>query len=334
MRLSGRIVRPVLGSLIGLAGLIWIFKDLAFAELVRDIAGVRWAWVVPAVACDTLGYLVQGARWALLLRPAGRVGALRATQAVYAGLFVNEILPMRVGEVVRSWIVAGWLKVPILRIVPSMAAERLFDGLWLGAYIGIVAIFVTLPETLIRAADILGASVLAAAALFLVLILWPQRAPSAAPRAPRGRLARGLTRLRAEALLLGHSPAFYLALAVSALPQALEALAFWFVLRAFGIPLSLWAGLAAALILRLGTVIPSAPGNVGTWQLICVLALTLLGVDKQRAAAFSLVAFVILTVPLWAIGWPALTRTGLSPGSALRLARADRDSTASARSDR
>lgn len=333
MRLSGRIVRPVLGSLIGLAGLVWIFKDLRFGELYRDIAGMRWVWIVPAVACDALGYLVQGARWALLLRPAGRLSALRATQAIYAGLFVNEILPMRMGEIVRSWIVAGWLKVSVMRVVPSMAAERLFDGLWLGAYIGVVAIFVTLPEALVRAADILGVGVLAAAALFLVLILWPQRAEGATPRVPRNRLARGLTRLRAEALLLGHSPAFYLALAVSALPQALEALAFWFVLRAYGIPLSLWAGLAAALILRLGTVIPSAPGNVGTWQLVCVLALTLLGVDKQRAAAFSLVAFVILTVPLWAIGWSALTRSGLSLGSALRLGRAGRGSAPTARVD-
>ncbi len=152
-------------------------------------------------------------------------------------------------------------------------------------------------------------------------------------RHPRNRLVRALGRLRAEALLLGHSPAFYLALAVSALPQALEALAFWFVLRAYGIPLSLWAGIAAALILRLGTLIPSAPGNVGTWQLVCVLALSLLGVDKQRASAFSLVAFVILTVPLWAIGWSALTRTGLSLGSALRLVRSGRDAAPSAQAE-
>jgi hypothetical protein len=318
--------KPLLGSLIGVAGLIWVFHDVRFGELRRDFSGMRWGWVGPALLCDTLGYVLQGVRWRLLLLPVGRVNALRTAQAVYGGLFVNETLPMRVGEVVRAGIVARWLRVPILRVLPSMAVERLFDGLWLAVYIGIVALFVDLPRGFVRAADALGGIVLGGAVLFVVMIFARGSKKTEAPARDRSVARRvgwrgRMDDVRGEFTALGRSRSLYAALFVSALPQACECLALWLLLRAYAIPLSLWGGLAAALILRLGTAIPSAPGNAGTWQLICVLALTLLGVGKPQAAGFSLVAFVLLTLPLWALGWLALTRAGLTLGSAVRLAR-------------
>ncbi len=341
-RREARWIQPVLGTLIGLAGLIWIFHDVQLSQLRRDFAGIGWVWVIPALACDTFGYFLQGSRWALLVRTLGPLGPLRATQAIYGGLFVNEMLPMRVGEIVRAGIVARWLEVPVLRVLPSLAVERLFDGFWLALYIGIVALFVRLPRGFVRAADILGIIVLAGTGLFLVLVFRPDTAGETAARpVPRddlapgsspvrsrrgglyGRLRSGLTQLRVEARAIGRSRSFVLSFALSSLPQACEALALWLLLQAYAIPLSLWSGVAAALILRLGTAIPSAPGNLGTWQLICVIALSILGVPKPRAAGFSLVAFVLLTLPLWALGWWALTRAGLTLSTAVRRSQAD-----------
>ncbi len=79
------------------------------------------------------------------------------------------------------------------------------------------------------------------------------------------------------------------------------------------------AFLLVLLIVHLGTSIPNAPGNVGTYQFFCVVALSFFGIDKARAAGFSIAAFVILTAPFWAIGSLALARSGLS----LRGARAE-----------
>ncbi len=338
-----RWIQPVVGTLIGLAGLIWIFHDIRLAELRRDFTRIAWIWVVPALVCDTFGYVLQGARWSLLIRPIGGVSPLRATQAIYGGLFVNETLPMRVGEMVRAGIVARWLRVPILRVLPSLAVERLFDAFWLALYIGIVALSVQLPRGFVRAADVLGIIVLAGTGLFLALVLRPETTadkaasrparPGDAPSAHfrRGglyrRLQSGLMHLRVESRAISRSPSFFLSFAASSLPQACEALAFWLLLQAYAIPLSLWNGIAAALILRLGTAIPGAPGNVGTWQLICVIALSILGVPKPQAAGFSLVAFVLLTLPLWALGWWALARAGLTLSTAVRRSRVDAETT-------
>ena len=74
-------------------------------------------------------------------------------------------------------------------------------------------------------------------------------------------------------------------------------------------------GFFVFLIVHLGTMVPSAPSNIGTYQFFCVAALTLFGVGKTEAAGFSLVAFAILTLPALVIGFIALARTGMTLAS-------------------
>lgn len=78
------------------------------------------------------------------------------------------------------------------------------------------------------------------------------------------------------------------------------------------IPSGLWVASATLIIVRLGTAIPNAPANVGTYQFFCVVGLMLFGIDKSVAAGFSVVVFVVLTVPLWLLGSVALGRAGVT----------------------
>jgi len=304
-----------LGYLIGIACLIWVFHDVQRARILEHLRGVRWAWVASAVFMDVFGYLCQAWRWQLLLRPIGYLPVLQTTQAIYVGLFVNEILPMRVGEIARAYLVSRWLRVEFVRLIPSMAVERFFDGVWLAVGIGLAAIFVPLPRSLLKAADALGILVLIAAAL-LVFVVFRTRDPAseALPEsktgAPRGWLRSSVRRLAHDLRSIGTSRLFYFAFALSLVFMLLEALAFWFVMQAYGLRQSFGVGLVVFLIVHLGTALPNAPANVGTYQFFTVVGLTLFGVDKTLASAFSLAVFVILTVPLWAIGLVALSRTG------------------------
>lgn len=81
---------------------------------------------------------------------------------------------------------------------------------------------------------------------------------------------------------------------------------------AYHIPLSIWQGTAVALIVRLGTMVPGPPSNIGTYQFFTVIGLSLFGVDRALAAGFSFVVFFVLTFPLWVIGTLAFLKCGLS----------------------
>jgi uncharacterized membrane protein YbhN (UPF0104 family) len=99
---------------------------------------------------------------------------------------------------------------------------------------------------------------------------------------------------------------------VSLLFLLTQALALGLVMWVYGLRLPFWAGLVVLLVIHLGTAIPNAPANLGTYQFFCIVGLTLFGIDKTHATGFALVVFVVLTVPLWAIGFWALTSSGMT----------------------
>lgn len=331
-------LRAALGYALAAACLAWVLHGYDFRDLVRRVAAMNLLLVAAAILCDVLSYVCQGARWRLLLRPFGSLSVWRGTQAVYAGLFTNEVTPMKPGDLVRAYMVSRWMSVRLGTVVTSILVERLFDGVWLAAGSLLAIIFLPLPRQVVEAGDIFGVAVLILLALFLFTAVGgrdvrdelaaagesdPGQAGQTAAgseetdhASPKRRLLRSaaafVARLRAELRIIGRTRAAPLAFALSLALVLLQALSFWLVMRAYGLHLPFTAGAAVFLIVHLGTVVPGAPANVGTYQFFTVLGLTLFGVDKTAAAGFSLVVFALLTVPLWAIGFWAMGRSGLT----------------------
>ncbi len=310
--------RLLLGYGFAAACLVWVMHDVDPRGLWRILTSVNVPLLTPAVALDVLSYWSQGFRWKLLLHPVGRLSTLRSTQAIYAGLFTNEILPLRAGELVRAFLASRWLSTGVLRVFPSMVVERMFDGIWLALGLGLTAIFVRLPRNLLDAADILGVLVIASLGLFLFLVF---RKPKPSPADPAKSESGWRPLRRASALIgrvaggiadIGMTRSFYLSLLASSLILIFQILAFWTVMLAYGLRMSVWQGAAVLLIVHFGTAIPNAPSNVGTYQFFTVLGLGLFGVDKTAAAGFSVAVFIILTLPLWAIGVLAVSRAGMT----------------------
>lgn len=308
-----------LGYLFAGAGLVWVLHDINLAQLPESFARINWWWVALAIVCDIAGYVCQGVRWQLLLQPLDRKFTwLKATQAVYAGLFVNEILPLRAGELVRGWLAARWMSVSPVSIIPSMVAERLLDAVCLLAGIGLMAVFMPLPQYLIRASHWIGISIVISAICLLAFLIVCRRITRSermhrrfVQGKPGSALLSLIERLTGGLREISLSRSFSFSLLVSPLFLVLQGLAFWLVMLAYGLPLSWQIGGAVFLIVHVGTIIPNAPANIGSYQFFCVVGLTLFGVDKTLATGFSLVVFILLTVPLWVIGWLALGQSGM-----------------------
>ena len=332
--------RAVLGYSLAFVCLVWVFHDFDFSDLLRRVAAMNLYWVAGAILCDVLSYVCQGARWRLLLRPLGHVSVLRSAQAIYAGLFVNEVLPMKLGEVVRALLISRWMSVKLGSVAASILVERLCDGVWLATGVVLATLFVPLPPKLVEAGDVFGVGVLVTLVLITLLAVWGRRvSPNSSTHAESGvdagpgvrmtasngepgsftlkgwlskSLASLVRSLSFDLRVIGRTRAALWAFALSGAMLLLQGLSFWMVMRAYGLRLPFTMGVVVFLIVHLGTTLPNAPANIGTYQFFTVLGLTLLGVDKTTAAGFSLVVFALLIVPLWAIGFWALGRSGLT----------------------
>ena len=307
------------GYLLAIICLLWVFHDIHAEKLFEQFNTINWGVMGLAVFIDILSYVSQGWRWKLLLdRPMRHISLVRSTQAIYAGLFTNEILPLRMGELVRTYLVSRWLTVNFISIIPSIIVERFFDGIWLAVCIGVTALFINLPRDLIDSAEILGVIVLGATVFFIIIIVFKktphegQRLKPASGWRPIRWVASLFEHLITVIQEIGTSKSFYLSLMVSSLILATQILSFWLVMVACGLKLSLWVGAAVLLIVHLGTLIPNAPSNVGLYQFFCVVGLSIFGIDKTTAAGFSVIVFIILTLPLWIIGLFAINKTGMT----------------------
>ncbi len=286
-RLTVRVLVALVAFAVAPLALRFALRGLDWPTLQAQIHRLDWRWLGLAALFDVASYAAQGLRWQLLL---GGANLWQTTRAIYAGLFVNEMVPLRPGEAVRAWLAARDLNVGLLTIVPTMVSERLMDGFWLVLALLAAIAVAPLPADLIHAIWIVA--VVVCIALVATLYLGGRE---------RGFLMKvrsGL--LHPTALLV--SGAFLLA----------QGLAFWSVVRASQLSLGLLAAFVVMVVVRVGTMIPGAPANLGTHQFATVVGLSLYGVPQAQAAAFSLVIFTALTVPLLLLGLCACLSAGLS----------------------
>jgi hypothetical protein len=315
---SSQIWKAAPGYLIAIACLVWIFHDIRIRELTSSMTSINWWWVAGAVLFDLLSYVCQGLRWSLLLHPLGRVSTVRATEAIYAGLFVNEIFPMRLGEVLRIYLVSRWIDARFAAVIPSLLVERFFDGVWLALTFGITAFAVPLPKYLVDAEWVLGLAAMVAAFVFVCLVFRKKPVGALEPVGgwrrwrPVQWIAGLLDKMAGGIRDIGRSRFFYSSFGISLFLLLGQVVSYWLVMLAFGLKLSFWHGAAIFLIVHVGTALPGAPSNVGTYQFFTVVGLTLFGIDKTLATSFSIVVFFILTIPLWGIGMLVFGRLGLS----------------------
>lgn len=315
---------PAVVYAISVACLVWVYHDFDWKTELPRLRGIHWAWIAAAVVADILVYVSQAWRWNLLLTPVARVPLGRSVRAIYIGLFANELLPLRSGEAIRCYLQSLWSQISFAVALSSAIIERFLDGVWLILGIFLTTQFVKLDNNLKYGASILTLIVLA---LALLLAYAVHRKDEAHDALSRYRWLRVFRHLIEGLHAMGRARTFMLAAAASLVYLALQIVPIYALIRGYGLQLNFGHAAVVLVVLRLGTVIPGPPGNIGLFNAFAVAGLTLLGVDRQVAKGLSGVMFFVITVPLLIAGSVALAITGLRIGELHRKARTHLENT-------
>ncbi len=297
---------PVLGYTVSIASLIWVYYGFDWKHELPKVLATDWRCVSVAVIADVMVYFVQGWRWKILLQPLDDVPLLRTVQSIYIGLFANEILPLRSGEVIRSYLQARWNSLPFSVVLSSVVIERLIDGVWLVLGFYLVAHYMQLPGYLVAGADFLAILLIIVAVLLAIAVIYKTHAHAAVSRS---RWAAILWHVVEGTHAMGRSVSFPVAIVVGLLFLGLQVVPVYVLAVGYGIHLTWGAAAVILVILRLGSIPPQAPSNVGAFQFFTVVALELFGITKADAAGYATLLFIVVTVPLWIGGFLALIAT-------------------------
>lgn len=270
---------------------------------------MRWGWVALALISDAAVYMLHGWRWKLLLRPITQVPYLQTLEAIYVGLFTNEVFPLRAGELIRCFLLSKSTELPISVTFASALIERLFDGVWLITFFLFCVRMHRMSGVLMRFGYVL--------AVFLVL-LGLVLGYAMYARKQSLDLVFGLSwpkwfnTLIEDLHLIGHSRYLYYSFFVSGMYLAAQMLPIYGFVQAYNLKLPWTASFMAMVLLRLSSVIPQAPGNIGSFHWVAARALIMFGLDGPLARRFTIILWAGVTLPLILIGFIAVTMEGIN----------------------
>ena len=305
--------------------------------LIDELAAANYVYLIPAVAVYFVGVYFRALRWQFLLNPMRRFPVRRLYPVVVIGYAANNLLPMRLGELVRSYYLARQEKFSASSALGSVAVERVFDGLTL---IGLVA--VTAPWLLLlgefdwttgvsqTTATILAVAVVIVfggfLAVFTMLATWSrfsqvvERLLTLLP-GKIGDIARRFFISFVSAFAILNSPRKHLALVAYSAPiWFCEFVVYFLVSYSFDIGShfdSVGVYLLAIALLtatsNLATGIPSAIGGIGPFEVVAQQTLVALGVGVGVAVNYALVVHLVaLWLPVNIVGLAILWKQNLN----------------------
>ena len=289
-------------------------------------------------------------RWQVLMRHMKHVSVTRLYPVVVVGYMANNLLPMRLGELVRSYYVGEREGVSKTSALATIFVERVLDALVLLFFIFAIALFVPLAGLAESFGEKLGIAwpwlvaisvapfVASFAALlafaFSPTVAWAVAAVLVRPLPGQFEArVRELIRLFLDSLTPLRSPRTLTVLFLLSIPIWLfESALFFFVGFSFGLEdvYDSLGDLAVSVVLvtsfaNIGASVPAAPGGIGLFELVARETLVLIPlavVERSVAAGFVAVVHAALLLPMILLGQAFLWAEHISLRSLSRAGRA------------
>lgn len=303
-------------------------------DFARDLARVKIGYVACIVlVASPLAVVLRALRWRFLLAAGNRVPLRAYVGAYLVGALANAVLLGRFGDFVKARFISkpvgsgvgpgvgpGVGDVTYGRSLSVVVIDRLLEGLALLVVFAAVLATASLPAWASRLAWLGGG--LSLAALIALRLLFghragflrlAERALARVPASIRDRLLTAVEGLLAGCEALASYRRVMVGLVYAFAVWGVEIATVAILLRAFSVPAPRFlAAIVLVVVLTFGMLVPTSPGSVGVYQLLCVFTLSLWGVDRQLALAFGIVMQAVLFVPLYLAGlvWLAVGMRG------------------------
>jgi uncharacterized protein (TIRG00374 family) len=289
-------------------GAVWLTlrgKDLG--AIWSAVLSADYRYLFPYFLVLVAIHLIRTVRWGILLEPIAKVSFARLNAASAVGFMALALLPFRLGELARPYLIAERPHLRVSAALSSVAVERVADGIFMAVVLMLALLGVpdgTPGLPFLRASGLL---VFAFFAVLLAFLVIAYRNPIRAVRLTH-RLIDPIS-ARAAERLSGMVNAFVeglrrvpsrgkvaLFFALTVVYWSVNAWGMALLARGFGFDLSAIAACTLLGALVVGITIPAGPGSLGTFQAAIVLALALFAprdVVDTRGNAYSYVLWAV-----------------------------------------
>jgi glycosyltransferase 2 family protein len=301
----------LVGLIVSLVALAIAFWGVRPARVVEVLAGVKAIFLLPAALMIVLGLFARARSWFVLLGERAPYG--RVFWALNEGYLLNNVLPLRLGELGRAYSVSQSSPVTGGAALATVVIERLID---VAVSLAGLALAISAMAAPVWAGQVLQAAGVALAILVLA---------AAVLALNQRNILRLVDRLPGQGWLkvLRTMDDFARGLGEAARPARLLRSGFWslgawvtawisleLMLAAFGTSAPPMTLIFVTGVTAFGAALPSSPGAVGVYELSTVAALLVFGVSQEVAVSLAVLAHALSLVTTGALGAIGLAREG------------------------
>jgi uncharacterized protein (TIRG00374 family) len=305
-----------IGLGISLFFLFLLFRKIDFHKLLAAFREMDYRYLWPALLFTFVSYFFRAVRWYFLLLPIKKTRLKNLFPATMIGYMANNILPARLGEFVRAYVLGEKEGIAISAVFASLVIDRLFDGFTVLLILLFTFFTVKLPPGMesVQHGLVVGGYITLTIYFVVVAFLFILKKRTLQTINLIGRLLKPfparvsgkvipLLGSFIEGVRISSRPAELFALLLSSL--VIWAFAIWpvdLMLRSFGIILPITASMFIMVFLVFAVMVPASPGYVGTYHAACVYGLMAFNIQKEKALSIALIIHGINFFPVIILG--------------------------------
>jgi uncharacterized protein (TIRG00374 family) len=285
-------------------------------------------WLVAAALIILPAYILRAIRWKLLLSPVKKnIRVSNTFWSTAVGFMVNTLIPIRLGEFVRAYILGEKEETGFGPSFSSIVVERTLDLIGLLS-IGIVTMFLVSAQAGLSSivVDIFKAVAVLIAVILAVIIVGIKKEAliirgvtgiaSKIPLVKRytARIADFASSLIKGLQGLSQTPKMFVAnIFLTLILWLTQTFAIYLTFEAFNYPLPFVAAILGGVLIYLSYILPATPGYVGSYEAFWVLIFTLLGVTQaDLLLAMGVISHLIGLLPTIILGCVSVVWLGVS----------------------
>jgi len=251
--------KSIVGLSISLVAIYWAFKDFRFDEFTDSLSHIRVIYLIAATIMLWVSVWFRALRWKWLFKKENSPSASSLYKAELIGYFGNNVLPLRLGELLRSYFVGKEWKLSKGFVVGTVVLERLLDTLSM-AGLSLLLLFVYPLDEPIKSYVITGGIVSIIGIFSALLFIGKLRRISS-----NHRLVNIIKNI-IDGLLSIRRAVIFQVFVSSLIIWLIYWLDVYLIQCAFQLELSWSQSLFILVISSLALSIPSAPGMIGTFH--------------------------------------------------------------------
>ncbi len=245
--------------------------------------------IVLGVIVYIISYIVRGFRWDYILAPLKKMKLFKSFYYLVFGFFMNNVLPLRLGEFVRAIVAGKKLEISRSGVFATIVVERLMDIIIFIISFFLIAMFVPNIPSWLQKSFIICAIIFGL--MFIVLffmskdedkfikLLYKFHLPVKISDIIKSiflKFASGLKFFQNKKLIL-------IVFTTSVIVWIVESYAYQLLFLAFGLKLSVIQCLFVIVTTGIAAMLPTAPGFIGAIEGMGMIILGIFGFEETTA---------------------------------------------------